>query len=232
MSRAAEVDAVLEASFVLANQGLLVDQDSRAKFIAGCGTEVMTQPGVSVQIIGSAQPVQEAANLVLAQDRITLECGSNRFVGKREFPLKDDLERLADVLAVAFQHSPHVRGRGMFGVNLILTYAHGSGLTSSEYLAGRLLQESVVHQIAKLAPDTDVSGQSISLSYSDGPRRWIPKFEPRSPDRDPFGERVYLSINCHHEDAVIPLGKAPIWELLQTVWAHTHELVGAVNAPE
>lgn len=231
---APKVDAVLEISFVLVNQALLTVPGNRKKFIESCGSEVFQQPGFVLQISGAVAPRQESPNLVLARDRMTLELLPDRFVAKREFPGIDDLERMADVLALAFTHSPDVLGQATFGYNLVLTYFHGSDTTPGRYLAARLLRPglggSISHKLPGSHESFDVEGRAVGLSYLYEGRLWNPTFEPRARDHDPAGQRVHLALNCHNENCVLPLSSDKICEALVDVWNHAHQLVEVIDA--
>ena len=231
---APKVDAVLEISFVLANQALLTVPGNREKFIESCGSEVSQQPGFVLQISGAAARPQESPNLVLARDRMTLELLPDRFVAKREFPGLDDLKRMADVLALAFAHSPDVLGQATFGYNLSLTYFHGSDTTPGRYLAARLLHlglgGSISHKLPGSHESLDVEGQVVGFSYLYEGRRWSPRFEPRARDHDPAGQRVHLALNCHYENCKLSLSSVEIYEALADVWSHAHQLVEVIDA--
>lgn len=230
---ATEIDTVLETSFVLVNQGLLVDTASRKRFTDAYGAEVSTEPGIAVQVGGPSQVVEDSPNLVLPRDRISLELAPNRFAAKRQYPTEADLPRLAEVLALALLLSPHVRGRATFGFNITISYFHGANSTSSRYLADRLLPSGLSRRIAGgLNLDSsppDVSGASLRFSYHHSGRRWSPRFEPRTSDLDQSGAKVYLALNVHHQNDFLPLGKDPICEFLTDVWHHAHDLVKAVD---
>ncbi|MCY3895193.1 MAG: hypothetical protein OXG17_01855 [Chloroflexi bacterium] len=230
---APKVDAVLEMSFVLVNQALMTAPGSRERFIKSCGSEVSQQPGFVLQIGGAAAAPQESPNLVLARDRMALELLPDRFVAKREFPGEADLERMADVLALAFTLSPHVVGRATFGYNLALTYFHGSDTTPGKYLAARLLRHGIGGSIFRqLSGDQDslsVEGATIGFSYVYGDRKWNPKLEPRARDHDPAGQRIHLALNCHCENRVLSLGSEGIHRDLLDIWNHAHLLIEAID---
>ena len=231
---APKVDAVLEMSFVLVNQALLTAPGSREKFIQTCGSEVAQQPGFVLQIGAAAALPQESPNLVLARDRMTLEFLPDRFVAKREFPGISDLERMADVLALAFAYSPQVVGRATFGYNLALTYFHGSDTTPAKYLAARLLRPglggSISHDLSGSHESLGVEGGAVGFGYLYEDRRWNPKFEPRARDHDPTGQRIHLALNCHCESRELSLGSEGIHRDLVDIWNHAHHLVEVIDS--
>ena len=231
------VESVLEMSFILTNQGLLVSPEHKQRFIDNCGQEATLEaPSIAIQLGSSpefAAPPQEMQNLVMPRDRVTMELAPNRFAFKRAFPEVADLQRLSELLSLAFTFSPHATGRATFGYNIEVVYFHNSPAPSAQYLADKLLRKNLHPGLVEILNNNahliGPQGSSIQFVYACNNRRWMPRFEPRAPNRDPHSRRVFLSLNCHHENQPLQLAADLIHRELIDVWSHAHGLMSLID---
>ncbi len=234
------VESVLEMSFILTNQGLLVSPEHKQRFIDNCGQEATLEaPSLAIQLGSSPEltaPPQETQNLVMPRDRVTMELAPNRFAFKRAFPEEADLQRLSELLSLAFTYSPHATGRATFGYNIEVVYFHNSPSPSGQYLADKLLRENLqpalINNLTKNAQLIGPQGSSLQFVYACNNRRWTPRFEPRAHNRDPHARRVFLSLNCHYENQSLQLAEALIRDELMSVWNHAHMLISLVDSDD
>ena len=234
------VESVLEMSFILTNQGLLVSPEHKQRFIDNCGQEATLEaPSIAIQLGSSpelAAPPQETQNLVMPRDRVTMELAPNRFAFKRAFPEEADLQPLSELLSLAFTFSPHATGRATFGYNIEVVYFHNSPPPSGQYLADKLLRKNLRPElITNLTSNTDLigpQGSSLQFVYASNNRRWTPRFEPRAHNRDPHARRVFLSLNCHHENQPLQLAAASIHDELVDLWNHARMLISLVDSDD
>ena len=211
---------VLKLNVVLLGAGLLAEPEEQFCF----ATRVATDLGSEVLVSAPNMPVppafgievDEAATLLtLLKDRIALHSFAARAIIEQDYPVGDDLERLAGVVGYAIEcTNPDRVGLTAFGVNLQMSFASDSGLYGQRYIAERLYGGRT------LSDETwTLFGGTGRVFYDSGDGAiWNFNLEPRG--NDPTNQRVYLGVNMHMSEPP-DLGGNVILTNLREVWKQT-----------
>lgn len=211
-----EVLDVLKANVVFLDLQLLADSDIESLSQA-LGTDVL--PSGAGVIIGRAGTGQHPSqSFRLDRERITLEVSRIRSTVEQEYPVRDALDRLADLTARAIRLSEVDEDfTTAFGINLDLICEPHSSTPASQYIARRLFSSQF-----QPPGGWQLDRGAAQIGYVDGPSRWNLTLEPRLKDNDTT--RVFLSVNHHLENQPLP-DRAKLTRLLEHTWDQSHEFV-------
>ena len=181
---------VVKANIVLLGQRLLRVAEEIESFKRTVGTDVQLAGvgmGVNVQT-GIAGP---GLTLILNRDRITLDLSPSQSVINRDYPLREDLARLAEVAGKAISNtSGEEQDLRAFGFNIELVFDQDSDFPAFDYLSRRLFDVDGLG-----SEGWQFIGGAGKLIFGDGGRRWTFALEPRFGDETE--SRVFLSVNLH-----------------------------------
>lgn len=216
-----DVQDVLKVSVVFADTALLDGDQALASFSGSVESEVLPD-GIVIGAVSSAR-ADRGRVLRLPRDRILVTSSSLRSSVERQYPMFEDLERLAQVTACAVGASG-LTGQPVsaYGVNVDLVYDQTSGESAQTYLAQRLLSSAMT-----ISNAWSLVGGSAKLVFNDDGRRWTATLEPRLGDE--VTTKVYLGLNLHCTDQQIPT-MDELSTLLTDVWEQAHGLVDRVDA--
>ena len=197
---------------------MLMDPKERERFREAVETEVVSTGGGLV--IGPIPNPPMASNVLsLARDRILLDLSESRFAIRREYPSKEELDRLAEVTGLAIRHTTApIAGLQALGYNLIIVYDIIGEKASFQYLGERLFSESL-----PVLSGWNLLGGSARLIYSDAAgSSWTFSIEPRFGDL--ATKRVYLNVNRHFEHPEMP-STGGLCKALGELWDTVHQYV-------
>ena len=208
---------VIKANLVLVGLRLLGAPEQIESFKRAIGTDVQSSGvgmGVNMQT-GVAEP---GLALTLSRDRITLDLSASRSMIYRDYPSREDLPRLAEVVGHAIRSTLIVEQQlRAFGFNIELIFDQQSSDTAFEYLAKRLFDVGALGN-----EGWQFSGGAGRLVFSDGARRWTISLEPRF--NDETESRVFLSVNLHRAEQVLP-SEDETRDSLEATWDEVHKFV-------
>ena len=208
---AVKIQDVLKADIVFAGVGLLRNQQGLDAFTESVGTEI----GADASNSQLGVPVP-GLRIALNRDRIVLDLAPERTVIARDYPSSHDLDRLAEVTALATENTGSEGGvLWAVGFNITLVYDQDSGMTASTYIADRLLSEHAFKsggwQLTAGANRTviDANGPRITQSVA-------PRFN------DASTTKIFASLNLHTETNQMP-HHSEIFASLQYAWKLIHD---------
>ncbi len=211
---------VLKLNVVLLGASLLAEPDEQFRFAnrvaADISSEVLVSgPNMPVPS-GFGIEVDEAATLLtLLKDRIALHTFSTRTIIEQDYPVSDDLERLASVVVFAIEcTNPGRVALTAFGVNLQMSFASDSDPYGQRYIGERLYGGRILGDEAW----TLLGGTGRVFYESEDGAVWNFNLEPRG--NDPTNQRVYLGVNMHMSDPIDLTGDV-ILTALREVWKQT-----------
>ena len=206
---------VLQANLTLVGVRLVNTSDEREAFREGVGTEVVT---TEAGLAGSDDVLERTHNL--SRDRITVVGNPDRTVIVREYPEKSDLERLAQVAAMAIE-STNIDEHGLraFGYNIELICESDSKDLALRYLADHLFTPHILRD-----DKSRLTGGAGRLFYEKSGRRWQARLEPRF--NDETTSKIFASLNLHNsgQDLAFPTVDN-ISDSLTLVWDEVHDLL-------
>ncbi len=214
---AATVRDVLKVNIVLVGIGLLRQPQEVKEFQESVGTEMTTSTaGV---VFGTAQAAPEpSVTHALNRDRITLELSPSRSTVNREYPLLEDLARMAEVAGLAISRTDIGESRPRaYGYNIELVFDQTSGKPAIEYLSDRLFRKDLAASMG-----WQPQGGAARLFFHDQESRWSLSLEPRFQDEG--SGRVFVSANRHYENPRLPDGDE-IQQALNTLWDQAHQFI-------
>ena len=213
------IQDVLKANLVLVGISLLNKPADLEKFKDTVDSEVVGR----ALIPNISSSVAEAARVfTLQKDRISLDLSPSRSVISRDYPQKDNLDRLARVAALAISNTD-LEGRTSqaFGYNIELVCEQDSGRPAFAYLAERLFAPNFsANEGWKL-----VGGAGKLLFESNG-KRWLVSVEPRFGEE--ASERIFLSLNLHIGGGGLP-NEAEITNSLLETWEQAHSFLSRLD---
>ena len=214
----ARLEDVLKTNVVLVGIRLLSTLPERDAFRRVVETDV-SEVAPSIQLGISAGPTQlelGLSTLVLDRDRITLELTPDRSTISREYPSKEGLERMAEVVGHAIDLSnPGRQQLRAFGFNVEVIYVLGDEDTAYQYIAARLLAPDLFRNYF-------LRGGAARFHLVREDQTWNLNIEPRF--SDPATNKVFVSLNLHFDSPTMP-SKSLIRESLQKVWAQAHSIM-------
>ena len=208
---------VVKASIVLAGLRLLNAPEEFEAFRGVIATDVqISGAGLATNIQSGITEPQVA--LTLNRDRITLELSPSRSAINRDYPLREDLPRLAEVAGQAISNtSEEEQELRAFGFNIELVFDQDSDIPAFGYLSRRLFDVDGLG-----SEGWQFIGGAGKLIFNDGGRRWTIGLEPRFGDETE--SRVFLSINLHKAGQTLPV-EDEIRDSLEEVWDKVHDFV-------
>ena len=211
------IQDVVKANLVLVGLRLLGQPGEIEDFKRGLSADVQIIGAGLIADIPSGV-TEPGHTLALSRDRITLDLSRSRSTISRDYPLREDLPRLAQVAgqATASTSLGGVQPRA-FGFNLEMIFDQDSGLPAFGYLSSRLFDVNPLGN-----EDWQLVGGAGRLIFGDGPRRWTFSLEPRF--NDDTESRVFASVNLHIDNQLLP-NEAEIRASLEELWDNTLLLV-------
>ena len=214
---AVKIQDVVRANLVLVGLRLLGTPEEIEAFRRVIGTDVqIAGAGLATNIQSGLTEPQ--FNLVLNKDRIALELSPSRSTISRDYPLFDDLSRLAEIGGRAISESSIV-GQQLraFGFNIDMVFDQYPETSAFRYLSSRIFEVTSLG-----SKEWTFVGGAGKLLFDDGGSRWTISMEPRF--NEETESRVFLSANLHKAGHVIPTEKE-IRNSLQEMWKEVHEFV-------
>ena len=213
----AEVQDVLKVSIVLVGVPLLRSPEEIDKFRDDVGTEmVVSGAGLRIGIPeGNPEP---GVSVALNKDRIGIDLTPSRTSVQRDYPLQDDLSRMADVIGLAIEATDTSEtSPRAFGYNIELVFDQTTGKPAIEYLSDRLFRSDLATSLG-----WEPIGGAGRLFFSDEASRWSLSLEPRFQDEE--SGRVFLSANRHFDEPRLPRTEE-IQEALEDLWDQAHQFI-------
>ena len=204
----------LKANFVLVGVGLLNSQAEIEAFRSALDAEVLAElpglPGLNVD-----SPLQDLPKrLTLNKDRITLDLSPARSVIEREYPVQNDLDRLAEVAGHAVSQTDSDSDAQSFGFNVEAIYETDSPVPASQYIAQRLHAGDLA-----LTDDWTLEGGSTKLTFRSTGTLWTIRLESRFQELNT--QKLFLGLNLHREEPRIP-AQSEVAALLHEAWDTAH----------
>ncbi len=207
------IEDVLQTNLTLIGVRLVNTPEERETFREGVQTEIVTaEAGLGGEVF------ERTHNL--SRDRITVVSTSDRTVIVREYPAKNDLERLAQVAAMAIENT-NLDGQELraIGYNIELVCESDSKNLAIEYLAEHLFMPHLLK-----GDDSRLSGGAGRLFIEKSGRRWQARLEPRF--NDETTTKIFASLNLHHSEASLSFPtEDDIRDSLTLVWNEVHDLL-------
>ena len=176
--------------------------------IAGGGLIANPPPGVP----------EPSIQLTLNRDRITIDLAPSRSIINRDYPSREDLGRLSEVIGEFVSNSTYDGSNTQtFGINIRLIFDPESEISAFEYLSSRLFDVEPLGSTG-----WRFIGGAGKLIFDEDGRRWTISLEPRFNDYNE--SRVFLDSNLHVYGQPLP-EKAGIGDLLEEVWDEVHKFV-------
>ena len=212
---------VLKANFVLVGFGLLNTQNELTAFQKAANADVV--PAGSSVIVGPPTNAAESGRLLsINRDRITLELFPSRSVITRDYPLEQDLDRLAEVADYAVTNTGSgVQQLRAFGYNIEMVYDQDSEQTAYRYISERLFSGDILGE-----KGWHLAGGAATLIFEEDTKRWSIKFEPRF--RDFAATKVFLGLNLHIAEQPMP-SREEINSSLREAWRCAHDFVNRMD---
>ena len=209
---------VVKANLVLVGLRLLSAPEEFEAFRRAVGTDVqMAGTGLAMNIrSGLTEPM---ISLALNKDRIAIELSPDRSTINRDYPLREDLRRLAEVAGQAISNTKSIAEQQprAYGFNIELVLDQDSGVPAFEYLSKRLFD------VGPLGNEGwQFVGGAGKLIFSDSGRRWTINLEPRF--NDETESRIFLTVNLHEAEQDPPTADQ-IREFLEELWDEVHDFV-------
>ncbi len=218
----AAIEDIIKVNFVLVGYRLLSTQEEVDAFTEGVGSDVqISGAGFTANVqSGLTEPLY---SLVLNKDRITLELSSLRSTISRDYPEKEDLQRLSDVVTAAIVNTPSPeQPPRAFGYNIELVFDPRAGTPAFQFLGHKLFRAELGNQ------GWTLSGGSAKLIFRDdsdagsSTMSWTATIEPRF--NDVRSSRVFLSLNLHRAEQRIPTAEN-IESDLSNLWNQASEFI-------
>ena len=208
---------VVKANIVLVGIRLLSAPEEVEAFRRAIATEVqIAGAGLATNIQSGITEPQFV--LTLNRDRITLELSPSRSAINRDYPLREDLPRLAEVAGQAIDNtSEDEQVLRAFGFNIELVFDQDSDAPAYGYLSRRLFAVDGLG-----SEGWRFIGGAGKLIFEDGGQRWTVALEPRFGDETEA--RVFLSVNLHKARQSLPT-EHEIRDAFQEVWDEVHDFV-------
>ncbi len=190
---AVEIQDVLKADIVFAGVGLLRNQQGLDAFTASVGTEIVVDapnplPGVPAP----------GLRVALNRDRIVLDLAPERSVIARDYPSSKDLDRLAEVTALALENTGSEGGMlQAVGFNIALVYDQDTHETAVRYLSERLFNKRLTTKIG--LPTFGAEGR---LTFISDEHLIGVTLQPRFSDATTT--KVFMNLNLHCATQILP----------------------------
>ena len=210
---AVTIEDILQANLVLLGVSLINTPDKSAIFRKVVSTEVTTaEAGLGTEVVNRTH--------ALNRDRITITGSPDRSAIVREYPTESDLERLAQVAAMAIENTDF-DGQELraFGYNIELVYEPDSKELAIQYLSHRLFIPTLLQE-----GGWRLFGGAGRLVFEKDGRIWQARLEPRFNDQTT--SKVFVSLNLHRSETGLTFPtEAEIRDSLKLLWEEAHSLV-------
>ena len=216
-----EFQDVLKTTLVLVGARLLNEQVERDAFVSTVGTDVDVEPIIQGPVLplpvgGNPTSAEAGLSLVLRRDRIRVDSLPARTHIEQEYPQREGLEPLTDLMGLAIElTNMETQALTAFGFNIERVYRHAGEESSEMYLAKRL----VPHLQGSLEGLTLASG-ACKISFASDGARWNFVVEPRA--NDPTNRKVFLSLNLHRSRPQAP-SREEVRDSLHQIWDWSEE---------
>ncbi len=226
---------VLNVSLVLSGVQLLNKADAKVAFTRQVATEVSDAPSPSgsINISFTAQlggegsthplPPEPVGILHLNRERIRLDCFPGRSSIIKEYPQREEMDRLAEVVGIAFEQtdfdSQHIQA---YGVNIDATYKLPTGMAASNFIANHLHMPNLF-----LDQGIEVVSGMSTLRLNHRGQRWNIRIEPRLGDLET--DKLFIGLNRHTDNVSLPPRPGEITLLLNEVWDQMEAIVGSLE---
>ena len=219
---------VLKVNMVLVGVRLLGTQEERTAFERVVGAEVSSPPviGIGIEINAPAgvnapiniPPPEPASILTLNRERITLESVLDRSTINREYPSRNDLDRLSEVAKLAIDRSNILNQQlRAFGFNIEVVYELPPGETASQFISSNIFTRDLFREAG-----FQLIGGAAKLQLIQNDNLWNIGVEPRLGDA--AANRIFVSFNLHKDDNKIP-SLSNIRGSLEEMWNQAHSIM-------
>ena len=222
-----EFQDVLKTNLVLVGARLLNEQFERDTFVSMVGTDVDVEPIIQspvlpLPVVGNPTSAEAGLSLVLRRDRIRVDSLPARTHIEQEYPQREGLERLADLVWLAIDlTNMETQALTAFGFNIERVYRCAGEESSEMYLAKRLIP----HLQGSLEGLT-LAGGACKLSFASDGAQWNFVVEPRA--NDPTNRKVFLSLNLHRGRPQAP-SREEIHDSFHQIWDRSEELAARLD---
>ena len=214
---AVKIQEVLKADIVFAGVGLLRTQQGLDAFTESVGTEIVvdapnSHPGVS----------DPSLRVALNRDRIVLDLAPERSVISRDYPSSHDLDRLAEVTALALANTGS--GAGVLqavGVNIALVYDQDTHQTAVGYLSERLFNTRLSNKMG-----LPIHGAEGRLTFTSDEHLIALSFQSRFSDATTT--KIFMNLNLHRATQILPT-QQEIEDSLQEALRNAVEFAGRID---
>ncbi len=205
---------VIKANLVLVGMRLLSAQQELDAFRLATGVDVQVS-GAGLATNAQSGLTEPVLGLTLNRDRIFLELSPDRSTINRDYPLQEDLPRLAEVAWQAIKNTNVERQQvRAYGFNIELVFNQDSGTPAFDYLSTRIFD------VGPLGYESwQFVGGSGKLIFDDNGRRWTIRLEPRF--NQEAETRVFLDANLHVSKRSLP-DESAIGASLKEIWDKIH----------
>ncbi len=208
---------VIKANLTLVGPRLLRTPEELESFKRAIGTDVQLA-GVGMGVNVQTGVPESGVTLILNRERIALDLTPGRSIINRDYPLREDLPKLANVAGQAINcTSIGEQQLRAFGFNIDLIFDQDPETPAFTYISRRLFDVDALG-----SQGWQFIGGSGKLIFSDGERRWTITLEPRF--NDETESRIFSSVNLHRAERTIPT-EDEIRSSLQRMWDEVHNFV-------
>ncbi len=205
-----EITEVASANIVIPNFPALNNEQEMLRFLQSVNAFVTTEPilegGISMNI--HAERISVARTL------------DGRFTVRRDYPLSfNDLDRLAEVAALAIENTQTAEQLYAYGFNVEALCTQGSGKPSATYLAENFFDVDGLAQ----SGFGDFGSASAGMEFSNGSRRW--RINIRVIENAFDAPNLFVALNYHHVGQPLP-DRQMIKQRIVEAWNGIPELIG------
>ena len=200
---------VPSTNLVLVGLDLIATHDETEQFTKSADLDLRIDLGHAINI--ASGETEQSRKLTSELDRIVLEISPSRTTITRQYPSRNDLARLSQVIATAISCTNlQCRTPRAFGYNIEMTFEQDSGETALAYLGNRLFRSQPPGN-----PDWHFVGATARSVFEDVSGQWTIAAEPRA--NDSTEARVFLNLNFHKTESRLP-GEDEINDSLNRIW--------------
>ena len=219
-----KVEDVISVNIVLLGFPPFSSEEEFEAFRSAVGAEIQIAVGGLTANPPTGIP-EPGVQLTLNRDRITINFSTSRSIINRDYPSREDLGRLSEVIGNFLSNSTYGSSNPQdFGVNIRLVFDPESEISAYEYLASRLFNVDSLG-----SEGWRFIGGAGKLIFDEDGRRWTISLEPRFNNYEE--PRVFLDSNLHVYGQPLP-EEAEIGNLLKEVWDEVHKFVDRLDRME
>ena len=220
-----QIEEIVKLNLVLVGVHLLGSTEEASAFEAQVDAEVLESVAQGIEFnfspsgVSASVPQSPAPRVLsLERDRIMLDLNPGRSTITRNYPDEESIGRLSQVANLAIVES-NIQGQELraFGFNIEAVYGLTSDDNALQFLASHIFAPNLFQRSGY-----QFIGGSPRLRLERDGRLWNFTIEPRL--GDPNSTRIFISLNLHVEDIVLP-SESDIKESLQEVWDQAHAIV-------